>query len=155
AEPPQLAEYNRKLAIWEEKTKAIREEMDRIEDPKRREIIKDYVEKYPAEIQTALAKAPGERSPFECQMVAKAELYLNPKSHQYLAPTSAVVGKLKGPAKERWSELKTQLDEFKALHPGEMAIGTGIVDLSADAPKTFLLKRGNYDAPKEEVEPGF
>jgi len=155
AEPAKLEEYKRKLAIWEEKTQAIRDEMQKIEEPKRREIIKDYVDKYPPEIQAALAKAPGERSPFECQMVAKAEQYLNPKSHQYLAPTSAVAPKLKGDAKKRWDELKEQLAEFKPLHPGEMPIGTGVVDLSEAAPKTFLLKRGNYDAPKDEVQPGF
>src|SRR5213075_1299268 len=48
-----LADYKAKLAIWEEKTKAIREEMEKIEEPKRRELIKDYVDKYPPEIQAA------------------------------------------------------------------------------------------------------
>src|SRR4051812_35258588 len=70
-----MAEYNRKLAIWEEKTKNIRDELEKIAEPKRREIIKDYVDKYPPEIQTALAKPAAERTPYECQMVAKAELY--------------------------------------------------------------------------------
>jgi hypothetical protein len=150
-----MAEYNRKLSIWEKKTKDIRAELEKIAEPKRREIIKDYVDKYPAEIQTALAKSAEDRSPFECQMVAKAELYLNPKSHQYLAGDSAIVGKLKGEAKKRWDELNDQLDEFKSLHPGPMPIGTGIVDLNDASPKTFLLKRGNWDAPKDEVQPGF
>jgi len=81
-----MAEYNRKLAIWEEKTKEIRDELEKIAAPKRREIIKDYVDKYPPEIQDALSKPAGERSPYECQMVAKAELYLDSKSHQYIAP---------------------------------------------------------------------
>jgi hypothetical protein len=150
-----MAEYNRKLAIWEEKTKAIREEMERIAEPKRQEIIKEYVDKYPPEIQEALAKRADDRTPYEYQMVAKAELYLNPKSHQYLAPDSAIVAKLKGEARKRWDELEDQLDEFKSLHPGPLPIATGIVDLSDAAPKTFLLKRGNYDAPKDEVQPGF
>jgi hypothetical protein len=150
-----MAEYNRKLAIWEEKTKDIRDELEKIAAPKRREIIKDYVDKYPPEIQAALAKTADERSPYECQMVAKAEQYLNPKSHQYLAPDFAVVGKLRGDAKKRWDELHEELDEFKSLHPGPMPIGTGMVDLSDTAPKTYSLKRGNYDAPKDEVQPGF
>jgi hypothetical protein len=150
-----MAEYNRKLAIWEEKTKDIREELEKIAAPKRREIIRDYVDKYPPEIQAALAKTAGDRSAYECQMVAKAELYLNPKSHQYLAPDSAIAGKLRGDAKKRWDELHDKLDEFKSLHPGPMPIGTGMVDLSDTAPKTYLLKRGNYDAPKDEVQPGF
>src|SRR5205823_5001302 len=60
-----------------------------------------------------------------------------------------------GEARKHWDDLETQLDEFKSLHPGPMPIGMGIVDLSDAAPKTFLLKRGNYDAPKDEVQPGF
>ena len=156
ADAAALAEYKAKLAAWEEKTRVIRDELEKIAAPKRKELIDDYVEKYPAEIQTALAKRAEDRSPFECQMVAKAELYLNPKSHQYLASDSAVAGKLKGDTKKRWEDLREQLDEFAALHPGEMPIAAGMVDLSDDAPKTFLLKRGNWDAPKEqEIEPGF
>jgi hypothetical protein len=150
-----MSDYKRKLAIWEEKTKEIREELEKIAEPKRREIIKDYVDKYPAEIQTALAKRADDRTPYECQMVAKAEQYLNPNSYQYLAPDSAIVGKLKGDTRKRWDELEAKLDAFKNLHPGPMPIGTGMVDLSDTAPKTFLLKRGNYDAPKDEVQPGF
>lgn len=156
ADATALAEHKRKLAIWEEKTGEIREELEKIAAPRHQELIEDYVEKYPPEIQTALAKRAEERSPYECQMVAKAELYLNPKSHQYLASDTAVAGKLKGAVKERWTELRAKLKEFDALHPGEMPVATGIVDLSDEAPKTFLLKRGNWDAPKErEVEPGF
>ena len=150
-----MAEYKRKLAIWEEKTKEIRDELEKIAEPKRREIIKDYVDKYPTEIQEALAKKVDDRTPYECQMVAKAELYLNPKSHQFLAPDSAIIGKLKGDTRKRWDDLEAKLDDFKGLHPGPMPIGTGMVDLSDTAPKTFLLKRGNYDAPKDEVQPGF
>ena len=80
-----------RLAVWEEKTRAIREEMNAIEEPHRQSIIKDYVDKYPEEIQQALAKPATERTPFECQMVAKAKQYLDPNSHQYLASSSAVV----------------------------------------------------------------
>ena len=149
-----LTDYKTKLAVWEEKTKSIREEMEKIEEPKRRELIKDYVDKYPPEIQAALAKPAGERSPFECQMVVKAELYLNPKSHQYLASSDDVYKKLKGPAKDRWDELNDELQKFQHLHPGELPIGTGFVDISDQSPKTFLLKRGNWDSPKEEIEPG-
>jgi hypothetical protein len=154
ASADKLADYKKQLALWEEKTKDIRAEMAKIEEPKRAEIIKEYVDKYPPEIQTALAKSATDRTPFECQMVAKAELYLNPNSHQYIASASTIAPKLKGAARQRYDELSKQLDEFKSLHPGPMPIGTGILDLSADAPKTFTLKRGNYDAPKDEVEPG-
>ncbi|MDB6040658.1 MAG: hypothetical protein JWM99_4499, partial [Verrucomicrobiales bacterium] len=151
----ELATYKRKKALWEEKTRDIREQLARIEEPRRAEIIKDYVDKYPEEIQVALLKSPAERSPFECQMVAKAELYLKPESHQYLAPTSAVVGKLKGDEKKQWESLNAELKKFGELDPGTPPIASGIHDLSPTAPATYLLRRGNYDAPQAEVRPGF
>ena len=154
-QPAVLKEYRARLAVWEEKTRAIREEMAAIEKPKRDDLIKDYVDKYPDEIQAALRKSASERSPFERQMVAKAMLYLSPESHQYLAPTPAVVAKLKGDDKKRWEELNAELNKFEHLHPGKLPIGTAMVDLSDQAPDTHLLRRGVYDARQQEVEPGF
>ncbi|MDA1274906.1 MAG: DUF1549 and DUF1553 domain-containing protein [Verrucomicrobia bacterium] len=148
-------EYKAKLAAWEEATRAIREEMSQLEEPKRRAIIKDYVDKYPEPIQEALNKTPEERSPFERQMVAKAMLYLDPASHQYIADTKTVAGGLKGDAKKRWEALNGELESFAALHPGELPIGTGIHDLSMESPQTHVLRGGVYDAPLEAVAPGF
>jgi hypothetical protein len=48
--------YREKLAVWQEKTRAIRQQMNAFEEPKRKEIIEDYVIKYPDEIRAALAK---------------------------------------------------------------------------------------------------
>jgi hypothetical protein len=149
-----LKEHREKLAIWEEKTHAIREEMESIEAPHRNAIVKDYFEKYPTEIQAILNKPEGERNPFERQMAWKAKQYLDPKSHEYIADAAAVAGKLKGDAKQRWQELKKQLNEFADLHPGELPVGSAMTDIGREAPKTFLLSRGLFDKPKEEVPPG-
>lgn len=152
--PAQLADYQKKLANWEEKTKAIREEMARIEEPKRKAILKDYFDKYPAEIQAILKKPAAQRSPLEQIVADKAALYMDPASHQFLASQSAVAGSLKGEQKKRWEELKAQLDQFKSLHPGPIPTGTMICDAGAEAPATYVLSKGVYDAPKEEVKPG-
>src|SRR5688572_7197087 len=45
--PEKVKEYRAKLAVWEEKTKTIREDMDKIEEPKRKALLKDYFDKYP------------------------------------------------------------------------------------------------------------
>ncbi len=149
-----LTEHRLRLAEWEAKTQDIRAEMAMIEAPKREDIIKDYVEKYPDEIQVALNKPASERSAFEAQMVAKAKLYLDPASHQYIASTKAVAAALKGDTKKRWDELNKQLQTRVPLHPGNLPLGTGMTDLGTEAPKTFLLGRGNWDARQQEVEPG-
>jgi hypothetical protein len=150
-----VAKYKQQQDVWEEKTASIREELDALEEPARVEIIKEYVDKYPDTIQAALNKPSSERTPFECQMVAKAKLYLDPESPQYIAPSKIVAGRLKGECKKRWDELQNQLQQFAELRPAELPMGTGVADLGGKSPPTFVLRRGNWDAPKQEVEPGF
>jgi hypothetical protein len=129
--------------------------MDELEKPKREEIIKEFFDKYPAEIQAALKKTPEERTAYEAQMVAKADLYLNPASHQYIAKSSTAGGQLKGEQKKEWDELNAKLKGFAHLHPGPLPSSTGIADLSSESPKTYVLKGGSYENPTEEVQPGF
>jgi hypothetical protein len=153
--PGAQAEYREKLANWEEKTRAIREEMAAIELPHRKAIIKEYVDKYPDEIRAILEKPVQERSPLDWQVCWKAGMYLEASSPQYLAPTSAIVGRLKGDVKKRWEELKSELEKFAALRPADPPRGSGVVETRREAPKTFLLKHGIYDAFGQEVQPAF
>jgi hypothetical protein len=150
----QVKRYQEKLAVWEEKTRAIREEMEALEAPHRKAIVHDYFEKYPPEIQAILHKSESERNPFERQMAWKARQYLDPSSHEYIADTATVAARLKGEARKRWQELKKQLDEFADSHPGPLPVGSAMTDLGSEAPRTFLLHRGAFDQPKEEVAPG-
>ena len=146
--------FQEKLAAWEEKTKGIREQMEIIEAPKRRAIERDYFEKYPPEIQAAWTKPEPERTPFERMMVWKARQYLDPKSQEYIADQEAVVAKLKGAESNRWHELKGQLDAFEELHPGALPTASMMTDIGREAPRTFLLSKGSYEKPKDEVAPG-
>src|SRR5437899_6155481 len=151
----ELKRHREQLAGWEENARAIRSEMETIADPHRRAIIKDYVDKYPPEIQDALNKTPEERTPIQWQMVHKANQYLEPGSYQYIAADSAVEGHLKGDQRIRWQELKAELKTFASLKPADLPMGTGIRDVAPAVPETHVLRRGVYDAPKEEVQPGF
>ena len=150
-----LERYREQLAVWEEKTRDIHEQMEAIEAPKRRALERDYFEKYPAEIRAILTKPESERNPFERQMAWKAAQYLDPKSHEYVGDREAVAGKLKGEEKKRWEALKAELDSFAHLHPGDLPIGSGMVDLGLAAPKTFVLSKGIFDQQREEVAAGF
>jgi hypothetical protein len=154
ASSAEVKRHQERLALWEEKTREIRAEMAALEEPHRQAIVKDYVEKYPTEIRAILNKPEDERNPFERQMAWKAKQYLDPNSHEYIADTAAVAGKLKGEAKKRWQELKQQLDEFADLHPGPLPMGSVMTDIGSEAPRTFLLFKGSFEKPKEEVPPG-
>ena len=153
--PDELVRYRGRQARWEEKTRTIREEMAGLEEPHRRAILQDYVEKYPDNIQAALAKPAIERTSFEHQMVAKAKLYLDRESHQYLAPAPACVGRMKKEEKERWQALDRRLQTFAASHPGKLPVATGVADVAPEPPATYVLGRGLRTAPREEVQPGF
>jgi hypothetical protein len=151
----EVEEHRVKLAAWEERTRAIRERLEAIEAPKRKELVDDLVEKYPQEIQSAIKKDPAERTPIEWQMYYKAKPYLDPESHAYVATSRAIGGALKGDARKAWQAARTELDAFADLRPADLAIGTGIVDAGRDAPPTHTLRVGVYDAKMDQVEPGF
>ena len=153
--PAQVADHHARLAAWEDKTRAIRDRLEALEAPKRKEIIDDLVKKYPAEIQSAIEKAPADRTPIDWQMYYKAKAYLDPDSYAYVATSRAVGAALKGDAKQEWQALRAELDSYADLHPADLDIGTGIVDSGRTAPPTYTLRVGVYDAPVKPVEPGF
>ena len=150
-----IEQYNQKLTEWDEKTKEIRAEMAKLEEPARKAIIKEYVDKYPPEIQDVLTKAPAQRSAMDWQMFYKASLYLDPTSPQYLAPAAACAAKLKGDQKKRYDELKQELASYDSLKPADLPKCQAIIDVSENAPPTHVLRVGVYDAFMAEVQPGF
>ncbi len=141
-------QHRERMAVWEEQTRSIRAEMKSIEEPRKKEIVDELFAKYPPEIQTAITKTPAERTPTEWLMYYKARPYMNPDSPE-------VVSSLKSEAKKRWQALEAELGKYAHLYPGELPIGVGIADAGRMAPKTHILSVGVYDAPGNEVQPGF
>ncbi len=140
--------YQARKAVWEEKTSAIRAQIAVLLNPAKAKIQKDLYDKYPAEIQVAISKPPAGRTPFEWQMFAKAKPYLEIDDDQASKA-------LKGEPKKQYEALAGELKQFAALDPGEPAIGIGMRDLNAKAPAVHRLNVGAWDAPEEEVQPGF
>ncbi|HAM72731.1 MAG TPA: hypothetical protein DCM86_13905, partial [Verrucomicrobiales bacterium] len=150
----ELALHRERLAEWEGKTAAVRAELKTLAAPHRKAILKDFIDKYPDDIRRILDKPEVERTPFERQMAWKARQYIDPASHEYLADDGAVAGHLKGEEKQRWEELHRRLKAFDSLKPPPLEVASAMMDLGEEAPKTFLLRRGLYDSPREEVQPG-
>jgi len=140
--------YEAKKTVWEEKTAPIRTQIAELLDPAKAKILKDFFDKYPPEIQAAIKKPAAERNPFEWQMYAKAKPYLEIDDDQ-AAKT------LKGETRKRFDALAVELQQFAALDPGEPAVGIGMHDLGPQSPATHRLAVGAWDAPAEEVQPGF
>ena len=141
-------EYHARKAVWEEKTASLRAQIAALLNPQKEKILKDFFDKYPAEIQVAITKTPAERTPFEWQMFAKAKPYLEIDDDQASKA-------LKGDSRKQFEALAAQMKQFSALDPGELPTGIGMRDLNAQAPPTHRLNAGAWDAPEELVEPGF
>lgn len=144
----QIRRYQESRQLWEEKTRAIREEINALLAPHKEAILKDFVDKYPPEIQAVIAKPAAERNPYEWQMFYKAQPYLVFEDEQ-------AARMLRGDPKARYEVLKGELKKFADLDPGELPVGIGMRDISASAPVTHVLKGGAWDNPGDPVEPGF
>ena len=146
--PGALEGYQKRLTVWEEKTRDVRSAMNALLEPRRKELVDDLFVKYPPEIQAAILKPDAERTPIEWQMFYKAKPYMNPDVEE-------VAKTLKGEARTQYATLKAELEKFAEWHPGELPMGVAMVDATRTAPKTHVLSVGVYDAPLQEVEPGF
>jgi len=155
ASPGEIADHDAKLAAWEQKTRDIRREMASLEAKPRKAILKDYFDKYPPEIQASLLKPAANRTPIDWVLHYKAAQYMEPDSYQYLAPPAACLAGMSAKDKTRYHELQEELSEFDDLKPASLPLGTGIVDACAEAPNTYVLRLGVFNAPKAQVDPGF
>jgi hypothetical protein len=146
--PAEYADYRRKLAVWEERTAAIRRQMV--------DLVASRVEKsrqsrymaYVDEVKSALDKPLEQRTPIERWMADKAKYFMNPDPF-------ALAAALKGEERQKYDELQKQLDRFADLHPGQLPKGTGLTELTAEPIPTHVLSVGVYNKPLDPVEPGF
>src|SRR5437868_6834197 len=97
-----MEQYRAKKAIWEQQTKPVRDQIAALLDPVKQSTIKDFVEKYPPEIQAVIAKPAAERNPFEWQMFYKLKPYLS-------VDDDTAAKSLKGAAKTKYQTLATEL----------------------------------------------
>ncbi len=145
------AEYAAKLADWEEKTKAIREQLTVVEAPAWKFFDEDALEKYPEEIDQVLTMPPAARSPLQWSFYHMARW-----QYQFAPGENGknIEAQLKGAEKEKWQTLRKQLAAFDAIKPAPLPLGSGITDIGREAPAHHLLKGGTYDAYGAEVQPG-
>jgi hypothetical protein len=144
----ELQTWRERKAVWEDRTKTVRDQIAALLEPTKDRNRKEYFEKYPPEVQAMILKPSIERTPYEWQMFAKAKPYLE-------MPDEDAAKQLKGDAKKSYDALRAELLKFNDIDPGELPEGMGMHDLGRSAPATHVLAVGVYDAYKEEVQPGF
>src|SRR5215471_6387094 len=150
--PAEEAEHRRKLAVWEEETKEIRAQIAQVEAPIIKAIYDENFNKYPADIQAAVKTPAEKRDTMQWLMYHKASWLLDSKQDE---DGNGVRNRLKGDARKQYDELRAKLAAFDSIKPAPLPIGSGITDVGPNAPATNVLNKGAYDAPLEEVQPGF
>jgi len=139
--------YRRQRTDWENQTREIRAQMQEILAPVRVKKTQDAIGMFPKEAQDAVFMPAAQRSPMQWQMYYRSASRL---------PSDAELEKsLRGETKERYAALKKEIAKFDRLKPQEPGVAESMLDASRTAPPTFLLSKGVWDAPLEEVQPGF
>ena len=151
ASKKEQAEYAAKLALWEEKTKAIREQIAALETPAWKFFDEDALEKYPEEIDEVLTMSPAKRTPLQW-----AFYYMARWQYQFAPGENGknIEARLKGADKEKWLALRRELAGYDAIKPAPLPFGSGITDIGREAPPHHVLKGGVYDGYDGEVQPG-
>ena len=148
ASAKQKSQYDEKFARWDAATHETREQMQAILKPARDSFYQERLSRFPQEIQDVIGMAHEKRNPYQWQMAIKA-------MPQVTFTDDQIEARLKGDAKSRYQALERELAKHNGIKPAELPIAQAMVDHGAVSPKTFVLSQGAYDAPMDEVQPGF
>ena len=136
------ATYAKHRAAWEEKTKAIRDELAKLEQPYRDKAEKEAVSKFPEDIQAIMLKPAAERTPYEAQITALAW-------RQVEYEWGRLESRIKGADKEQYIALRKKLASFDAERPAPLPDVMSARDVGTNAPPTFIPKKST-----DPIDPG-
>jgi hypothetical protein len=122
--------------------------MEALLEVPRKKRFEDRLSRFPEEIQETITMDPAKRSPLQWHMYMKAKPQVT-FTDEEMAKT------LKGAEAKRYKELEAKLKTFDAIKPADEPLAQTLVDMNTEPPKTFMLTNGNYDAPTQEVAPGY
>ncbi|MFN0106616.1 MAG: DUF1549 and DUF1553 domain-containing protein [Bryobacteraceae bacterium] len=144
----EVAEYKSQLAKYREAAKPVLDKLDAFLAVPRAKYRKEYIERFPEEVQVVVNKPAVARTPMDWQIYHKAIT-------QVEVPDSEVISKRGDAAgKAKYKELLAELDAYKTLLPTPLPTVQIMRDQDIQSPATHVLKAGAYDAPLEEVQPG-
>jgi mono/diheme cytochrome c family protein len=147
ATPEQIAEYDKRYALWEEKTAAIRAEIDKQLGGTLTSIRERHTDTFPPNVQVMMRKDPGERTPYETQIAELALRQCTEKQLDHLKKVKASKDK----KYKRLHELYDKLAEFDDLKPKPLPLGMVATDVGREAPTTHIPD----DPEKTPIAPGF
>src|SRR6266478_1327324 len=144
----ELAEYRRKLKIWEDQTRPIRDQIDALLEPGRKKLMGSRFMAYNPDVQAVVGKPANERTPLEQWMYHRTRPFLTLIDE----PEQNLV---KNEDKERYEKLRAELATFSSLYPGELPTASYMTELGREAAPTSTLAVGLIEKPIKTVELGF
>lgn len=145
ASASEQAVYRRRFAKWEQDTKEWRGRRDALLVEPRRAIRDEVIATFDADTQKALNTVERKRTPLQRQLVALAGKQVDrrlSRAHRRLD-------------KDRRALYDALEKKIEADMPTPLPTAMGAVNLPGEPPSTYRLATGNYNRPRERVEPGF
>ena len=152
----ELAAYKQQQAVWEEKTRDIRQEMHAMVAPLAKARREYYSIRFSTGTKEALGTPIEKRTPLQSLLVIKAMPQITYEDRALVNYKDDEFGaaQLTPEQKKRFAELEAELRNFDSLKPNPPKAQT-IIDNGREAPKSYVLGAGNWDVQREEVQPGF
>ncbi|MCW3098656.1 MAG: hypothetical protein JWL77_4274, partial [Chthonomonadaceae bacterium] len=144
--PAQQEAYQTQLKTWEEKTTDVRARLANLEARAREKFFQDRKKRFAPDVQEAIETAPAKRTPLQWILYHKAM--------PQLELGTVDVKSLKPDAQQAWKDCQQELQKYAALKP-TLPVASAITDVGPEAPKTYTLAVGVYNAPREETPPGY
>ena len=140
--------YQRRLAKWEEATRALRARCEALLVAPRKEIFAELVVTFDIETQHALTASADKRTPLQHQLAALAGKQID---RRYLR----AYRRLSKEQRAIYDDLQKKIAAFDAIKPEPLPVAMGVADIDREPPATHRLGTGNYRKPRERVQPGF
>jgi hypothetical protein len=146
--PEQQEAYRKQYAEWDEKTRPVRAEMRTLIEPVATARADYYKHRFSDGTRAALALPLDQRNPLQAWLAEKAMPQITYRDRE-------LVRELKPEQKKQYQQLEAELKKFDSLKPAPPPEAQTIVDAGRESPSTHVLAVGNWDAQREEVQPGF
>jgi hypothetical protein len=152
----ELAAYRQQQANWEEKTRDIRQEMHAMVEPLAKARRDYYSIRFSTGTKEALGTPPQKRTPAQSLLAIKAMPQITYEDRALVNFKDEEFGaaQLTPQQKKRFAELEAELRSYDSVKPNPPVAQT-IVDNGREAPKSYVLGAGNWDVPRDQVQPGF
>jgi len=148
ATPDESETYHKKMAKWEGITKSLRDKLDAELADERQKARDNAIAAYDPQTLEAINTPPAKRTCLQEQLAAEAEEWIDSRV--------AKAYRLCEPEERKLVDQQTkQLASFDTVKPAPLPTAMTAMDGDDLAPRTCVLRAGNYQKPEQEVQPGF